>query len=57
MFLIVESKNTVNKYTKNLIKMSETRITCGMRVRLAKFDINNYTFYDIFCIFLNEFVI
>jgi hypothetical protein len=48
MFLIVESKNTVNKYTKNLIKMSKTRVTCGMRFRLAKFYINNYTFLDNF---------
>ena len=28
--------------------MSEKRITCGMRVSLAKFDINNYTFLDNF---------
>ena len=48
MFLIVESKNTIKKYTKNLIKMSEKIITCGMKVRLAKFDINNYAFLDNF---------
>ena len=54
MFLIVDSKNTVNKYTKNLIKMSKTRITCGMRVRLAKFDINNYNFLDNFLPFSQQ---
>jgi hypothetical protein len=42
MFLIVESKNSINKYTKNLIKMSKTGITCGMII------LNNYTFLKIF---------
>ena len=28
--------------------MSKTRITCGIRVRLAKFYIKNYTFHDNF---------
>ena len=35
MFLIVEFENTINKYTKNLIKILKTRITCGQGCKFA----------------------